>query len=155
VCREELLPNLSSYPKIQPVINHDPSAGQALSLRLGVNKLSKFASHILILLADQPLITTSLINSFVTLTQNSQSLACLNTNNYLGPPALFGKRWFKKLEECDGDTGAKKILMKEKNNLQLMPVQFQGQEQDLDHCIDIEILENYAQKHSRLLENID
>jgi molybdenum cofactor cytidylyltransferase len=138
VCQEKLLPYLPSNSKLKTVINPKPQEGQSSSLRLGLQALSTEASHILFLLADQPLITSTLINRFVGMAKEGISLACLSAGDYMGPPALFGDVWFRELSQMKGDLGARKILMAHKEQLELVPAQFKGQAHDMDRPQDAE-----------------
>ncbi len=147
VCRPELVPHLPSDSKIRSVINPTPEAGQSESMHLGLAALPEQTTHVLFLLADQPLITTALIDECVDLAEHGSTLACFSSNDYLGPPALFGQKWFECLRDLPGDSGAKKILLKERSALQLVRAQFQGQEQDIDYKENLKSLESLMQKH--------
>lgn len=146
VCRNELLFHLPSHPGLEIVLNPEPEAGQSSSLRLGLSALPEGATHVLFMLADQPLVSASLIDTFIALARDGCTLACLANNDYLGPPALFGREWFERLQELDGDSGAKKVLLAGKKGLLKVPVQFNGQEQDIDCHADIATLKDLLEK---------
>jgi molybdenum cofactor cytidylyltransferase len=137
VCQRKLLPHLPSNPKLNIIINLAPEKGQAASLRLGLGQVAGHTSHILFLLADQPLITSHLINRFVALAKDDQTLACLKSDHYIGAPALFGKKWYERLAKLTGDSGAKKILLAEQERLNFVSADFKGQECDIDRQIDM------------------
>lgn len=147
VCRQELAPDLPSDSKVRTIINPTPAAGQSESMRLGLAALPEQTTHVLFLLADQPLITTALIDEYVDLANHGSTLACFSSNDYLGPPALFAKNWFDCLRGLTGDSGAKKILVQERNALQRVSAQFQGQEKDLDYKDNLQPLEQLMQKY--------
>ena len=66
VTRPELAPALVKYsPGLRVVNNPSPLEGLAQSLKMGLEALENEVSHVLILLADQPLVKTGLINRFV------------------------------------------------------------------------------------------
>lgn len=140
VCGDKLVPYLPLNSRIKTVINSEPQKGQASSLRLGLSMLPAHSTHALILLADQPLISTSLINNFIALAHGGCTLSCLSNADYLGPPVLFAKKWFKRLKKIEGDYGAKRILIDERKLLHLMPVQFNGQEKDIDLQSEVAII---------------
>lgn len=127
---------------MQNVVNFSSQEGQSSSLRLGLSAIPDHCSHVLVLLADQPLISASLINRFVAIAQTGCELACLSANNYLGPPALFALKWFRELSSIRGDSGARRILNSEEKSLHLVSNQFQGQELDLDRPEDKDKLED-------------
>lgn len=116
-------------------------------MQLGLSALPVQASHVLFLLGDQPLVTSTLINHFIALARDEGTLACFSSGNYLGPPALFGRRWFDRLKEIDGDSGAKRILLENRNVLQRVEAQFQGQEKDIDFAENHLILEQLMQDY--------
>lgn len=147
VCREELLPHLPSGASVRTVINVEPEKGQSASMQLGLSALPVQASHVLFLLADQPLITSALINQFIALARDDATLACFSSDNYLGPPALFGRKWFERLKEIDGDSGAKRILLEKGNVLQRVGAQFRGQEKDIDFTENHQILEQLIEEN--------
>jgi len=147
VCRQELAPHLGLDSKVRTIINPTPETGQSESMRLGLAALPEHTTHALFLLADQPLITPALIDEYVDLANDGSTLACLSSNDYLGPPALFGKNWFECLRGLPGDSGAKKILLKERSALQLIKAQFQGQEKDVDYKENVQSLEQLMEKY--------
>ena len=132
VGRPELLARVPPTPNVRTVVNPAPEIGQSTSIRIGLSALLDQSTHVLILLADQPLITPSLIDEYVNLANHGSMLACLGSDDYFGPPALFGKKWFEHLKDIQGDTGARRILLNERKELQIVKAQFRGQEKDID-----------------------
>ena len=151
VCRKELTPHLPSNPRVRTIVNPSPEIGQSSSIRLGLSALPDQATHALILLADQPLVTPALIDDYVDLANHGSSLACFGGNDYLGPPALFGREWFDNLKSLQGDAGARKILSKERNALQMVSPRFQGQEMDIDFTENLQAVEQLMHNHRELI----
>jgi molybdenum cofactor cytidylyltransferase len=93
------------------VVNPDYSEGQGSSIAAGVRACRKDADAIAILLADQPLVTSEILERLAAeWTGDERHIVASGIGDSLGPPVLFGKGAFDKLCELDGDVGAKKLL---------------------------------------------
>ena len=110
VCGPELARIAPQKPRLTCVLNPKPQLGQAGSLRLGLEAAAPRCSHVLFMLADQPLITRALIDHFIHLALDGRDLACLGWQSDLGPPSLFGRRYFSELAGLEGDRGAGALL---------------------------------------------
>ena len=76
------------------------------------------------LLADQPLVTSELINSLLDQYACSErSIICPAYNNHRGTPVLFEwKTWQKSLKNLQGDMGARQIIETNPECVKLVPV---------------------------------
>ncbi|MBU1274502.1 MAG: putative selenium-dependent hydroxylase accessory protein YqeC [Proteobacteria bacterium] len=111
VTRPELAGELAAtFPGLELVLNHQAHQGQASSLRLGLEALGPGHSHALFLLADQPLLTSDLINSFVDKAESGIGLAALAGSESFSPPTLFARGFWKDLGQAQGDSGGREIL---------------------------------------------
>lgn len=100
------------------------------SLAAGVSHLldlSPDLDAILILLADQPMIDGSLIDSMCAGLGESGVVWC-GHGDANGPPVLFGRRHFPALQALRGDRGAKSVAI----NHQAVVVPFPGGSWDID-----------------------
>lgn len=92
--------------------------GMGTSIALAVDHLNtkKNIDAILIMLVDQPFLTSNdlnmLINKFL---KHRTIVATTNIKMKLGVPAVFSKLFFKELVKLDKDEGAKSILKKKKD----------------------------------------
>ena len=68
------------------VINPDPTAGQSASLSLALQRLAPDITHLLYVLADQPLLDGPLLANFLQLAQDGVGLAALRDQGHLSPP---------------------------------------------------------------------
>jgi len=152
VGRQEILQHLPSVPRLRGVCNLEPDIGQSHSMKLGLRHIPDHASHALFILADQPLITAQLLNSFVGMADSGCALGCLGGGDYLGPPVLFGRDFFEKLTKIDGDSGAKRILMEHEDSIMKIPAQFAGQEADVDCREDIADLEQIHKCYCAIID---
>lgn len=88
-------------------------AGLSASLRCGLDAAcakTPGPEAVLVLLADQPLVTADLLNRLVELHEAGHTLAACDTGAALGPPALFDRAHFDALRTLSGDRGAQGLL---------------------------------------------
>ena len=128
--------------KFKIIQNNNWEEGMASSLRLGVQRImEKEIQHILVLLADQPLITTAHLENLVEKHLNEELQATFSKyDDDLGVPAIFSRSLFPKLLGLKGDHGAKKLLYDQ--DLKYDYVVFEKGNFDVDTIVDVEILKN-------------
>jgi molybdenum cofactor cytidylyltransferase len=125
-----------------PVIDllefHDWQSGMGSSLAFGIQQLPD-DNAVLILLADQPLISSQdLHNLYRVWCANPERIACASFANTLGVPAIFPAQFKTQLRACTGDQGAKKLLLN--NQQQLVAVPMAAAEFDIDTRADLDDL---------------
>jgi molybdenum cofactor cytidylyltransferase len=92
-----------------PVINEGWEEGMASSIRLGVRALevaARDAEGVLLMTCDQPAVTVKHLGRLM-------ARAEVKASRYAGRngvPAFFPARYFEKLTELKGDTGARELL---------------------------------------------
>ncbi|WP_042347941.1 nucleotidyltransferase family protein [Bacillus massiliigorillae] len=87
--------------------------GQSASLKAGVRLAEEIgAAGVVVLLADQPFVTSGMINRLVDDFQSSHNVSYISysNNGILKPPALFTRRLFHMLMKLTGDQGARAII---------------------------------------------
>lgn len=132
---ERMKQELRDLP-VRIVENRDWNEGIHSSIRAGINALPSTANAALILLCDQPLITTELLNTITTTFRSTTKL--IVASNYagtLGVPVLFARRLFPQLTGLTGDKGAKHIIQKYRDEAVSVP--FPGGEVDIDSQSDL------------------
>jgi len=93
------------------VVNPDYLAGQGSSIAVGVRACWDDADAIVIMLADQPLVTPEILGQLAAnWTGDDKHIVVSDYGDSRGPPVLFGKGAFDQLCELDGDHGAKEII---------------------------------------------
>ena len=101
---------LKEFPNINVAVNDGWESGMASSIRVAVERAEQLgAGSILLLLADQPCLTTQLINRFLT-ERSASSIVAARYNDVVGPPILFGSSWFERLKNLRGDHGARHLI---------------------------------------------
>ncbi len=87
--------------------------GLSASLKTGVKEAIQIgATGVLILLADQPFVTTKMINHLMNEFQstNLNSYISYSNNGLIQAPVLFSKKTFPMLLQLTGDQGARRII---------------------------------------------
>lgn len=111
---EQVAKALEGYP-VQLVYNPDWASGQSTSLRTGVRLIPPNVGAAVFLLADQPLISVTLIRALVE--THASSLAPVVAplvDGQRGNPVLFDRETFPDLLEIRGDIGGRAIFSKHK-----------------------------------------
>ena len=94
------------------VVCENAQLGQSYSLIAGVKKATEHnADKVMICLADQPFITSAMMQTILSqsLSHDEKYIACLN-NGVIKPPVLLSSLLFTQIYRLNGDTGARKIL---------------------------------------------
>ena len=109
--------------------------GIASSIRAGIEALDEEIEGVLIVLADQPLISAPLIHDLI---HSGQSIAASAYADTLGPPAFFERRFFPKLLALQGDSGAKHVIRAHADEVAV--IDFAEGEFDIDTAQDYQQL---------------
>lgn len=95
----------------RPVENPGWKEGIASSVRAGVKALPSDCPGALILLCDQPMISTRSLKFLVAHWQEaSNRIVACRYGGTVGVPAIFPRRWFHALLKLRGDAGAKSVI---------------------------------------------
>jgi molybdenum cofactor cytidylyltransferase len=93
------------------VVNRDYELGIGTSISAGVHACRDGADAILMVLADQPLVTTEHLNKLIsTWTGSADEIVASSFGEVTSPPILFPTNTFAALCDLSGDTGAKSVL---------------------------------------------
>lgn len=111
----------TNISNIQFINNQNFEKGLSSSIICGIDYFNKNQLNldgVLILLADQPAIEMSYLQSLIKLfKENSSKIIASNYGNFLGVPAIFSKQFFSELLLIKGDKGAKKFINSKKNDV--------------------------------------
>ncbi|NRT13547.1 NTP transferase domain-containing protein [Flavobacterium sp. 14A] len=134
----EILEN-TDLKTFSAVSNEDWQEGMASSIRAGLNYcLTEYQhlEHIIVLLADQPFVTSELIEGLITKHFDLESDASFcEYNKVVGVPAIFSKKNFSALKGLSADQGAKKLL--KDTNFEYQTVKFDQGFIDVDTAEDV------------------
>jgi molybdenum cofactor cytidylyltransferase len=86
--------------------------GMGSSLKAGL-KQAKDAEAVLIMVCDQPFVTTDHLNNLIQhFERTGQLIVASKYMDTVGVPALFSKKMFDELMDLDDKEGARKVIMK-------------------------------------------
>lgn len=115
----EIIKKQIDNTSIKIIINPNYNDGLSTSIVFGVNYLmDKKIDSILIMLADQPNVTTNYLNEMLAIyKENPTKTIASNYKNKNGVPAIFPKSSFNKLLNLKGDKGAKELLNEQSSEI--------------------------------------
>lgn len=118
------------------VVNNKYQDGIGSSIAAGVRACSKNSAAILIVLADQPLVTAAHLKKLIaTWSGDDREIVASTFDGNTGPPILFPEKTFDALSELSGDSGAKKLL--QNNAFVVRSVEFPAARLDVDTPEDL------------------
>jgi CTP:molybdopterin cytidylyltransferase MocA len=112
-------------------------SGMGGSIACGVRSVTGTAGALLLLLADQPLITPGHLEQLVTSwAQSPDQITATSFAETVGPPVIFPRRHFAKLSELQGDRGAREILAAAGNQVRTVKREEAATDIDMPEDID-------------------
>ena len=121
--------------------NTDWSSGMSSSIRLGCELLYYDCDQLLVLLADQVLVSTSELETLIAQAVDGSS-ACAGFSETVGPPAVFSRAWYPDLLTLNAENGAKKLLTDPAKQVTIVPMKSAGW--DIDSKDDLERLSDVS-----------
>lgn len=123
---------------VRIILNPAWQEGIASSIREGINALPETVEAALVLLCDQPFVTTELLIRLITCCTDKRPIAATGYEQTAGVPACFKRPLFPRLLQLSGDDGAKQVI--NQLQVQVTTIPFNAA------TIDIDTLEDYR-KH--------
>jgi len=109
--------------KINFVYNKNYKSGMASSIKTGLKRISKKSIGFLIVQADMPLISKKIIDSlYYAIKNNSKEIVAPIYKRNMGNPIGFKRSMTRILNKTSGDSGAKKMIKRNKKKLGLIRV---------------------------------
>ena len=109
--------------KINFVYNKNYKSGMASSIKTGLKRISKRSVGFLIVQADMPLISKKIVNTLCYAVRNSnKEIVAPIYKRKMGNPIGFKRSMTRILNKTSGDSGAKKIILRNKNKLGLIKI---------------------------------
>ena len=121
--------------------NPDWSSGMSSSIRLGCELLADDCDQLLVLLADQVLVSTSELETLTAKAVDVGS-ACAGFSETVGPPAVFSRACYPDLLTLNAENGAKKLLTDPAKQVTIVPMKSAGW--DIDSKDDLERLSDVS-----------
>ncbi len=103
-------PGLSVPDGVTPVVNPDPAAGISRSLRLGLAAVPNDVDAAMILLGDEPLLSTESLLQVIVAAKGRGSVVAARAGDRLGPPVLLRRTRFDLADAATGDHGLGRLL---------------------------------------------
>jgi molybdenum cofactor cytidylyltransferase len=129
---------------VDRVVNAEYAEGQSTSLRTGIAALEPTVDAALVLLVDQPFVTTGIIEEIIaTWHATGASIVAPSYRGQRGNPVLFARAVFPELLTITGDQGARLVLAADPSRIRLVPF-----DDDLP-LADIDTLDDYARLLNR------
>lgn len=116
--------------------NPDFSAGMSSSLGAGVACVSESADALLLMLADQPLVTVQHLQDLAAhWRRRPEMIVATAFAGLQGPPVVFPRRYFTDLQSLSGDRGARTILERYRHGV--LAIRFEAAAIDIDRPADL------------------
>ena len=130
------------------VENPDWQSGMSSSIRVGIEEVSDDDAA-LIMLCDQPFVTTALLNSLIeSYRRSGMPIVASDYGDVLGVPAVFSRGLFGELKSLVADEGARRIIAKYAE--MVATIEFAGGRVDVDTSDDVRRL---VEQDFRILKN--
>lgn len=122
---------------VEIIYNPNYKDGLSTSIVKGIEFLLNYNfDSVLIMLADQPHVTSEYLNSLIEASKkNPSNIIASNYQGSVGVPAIFPKNYFNDLLDLKGDKGAKNFLLQQNNNVIKV--------NSTKNLLDIDTLEDY------------
>jgi molybdenum cofactor cytidylyltransferase len=116
------------------VVRNDRFAeGMSTSLRAGVGALAPHSEAVIVLLADQVLLSTDVVASIVTRYQASRAPLVIPVyGGQRGNPVLFASHLYTELLTVEGDAGARSVVAKHLGDAELVTFDDSKLQMDVD-----------------------
>jgi len=124
---------------VDVVVNADYRAGMGSSIRAGISALAEDTEGAMLLLADQPFVTRSLLRRMLRAfeAQGARGIVAAAQGGSVSPPAIFSRKYFGELAGIRGDKGARSVLERHAGDVALVRVRSRRTLSDIDTRDDL------------------
>jgi molybdenum cofactor cytidylyltransferase len=125
---------------VSVVINHGYRTGLAGSIRAGVLALAKGTDGAMLLLADQPFVSRSLLRRMLRVFESGGArgkIVGATLDGTVTPPVIFSRTYFRELAGLKGDQGARSVVERHRASLSLVRVRAKAELADIDTREDL------------------
>jgi len=127
--------------EVRIVANKRHQTGLASSIAAGITAVDSDSSGALIMLADQPFVTTRFLTRLISAYRRNGkdgNLVATASAGLVTPPAIFPRAYFGELLALSGDQGAKTVLEAHSDSLVLVSVPSKRLVADVDTMEDLD-----------------
>jgi len=146
VARREFSELLRGLRGFDILINDNPRMGLSHSIKIALNWVPADCVGLLIMLGDQPLVSSMTINRLVReFTYGDYLVVSASVNKTPVNPAIFHRRIFNELRELAGDVGAKQVILRHLDRVRLIEVD-ERELVDVDDAETLALAERYGRE---------
>lgn len=128
------------HPRLKTIENKHYLEGISTSIITGLSEVEDVFDHVMIILADMPLINSSLINLLLhEYLASPLQLSAIKLIGRRSHPVVIGRQFYDELHQLKGDVGARDLFLKYANQVCLVEPA-----QDYDD-VDIDTIEEYLE----------
>lgn len=132
---KKALEKIAQKNGVSIITNPNYKKGLSSSIIAGILHIEESYDNAIIMLADQPNITSQYLNELIKISiENPEKIIASNYNEKAGVPVVFPKKYFSDLKTLKGDNGAKIFLEKNLSTIIKMPP---------TNLVDIDTLKDY------------
>ncbi|MDQ6596597.1 nucleotidyltransferase family protein [Bacillus salipaludis] len=121
---EEINQHTVDYPEIKIIFNQNYAAGMSTSLKLGIQSIKEHVDAVMIFLADQPLVSSTVIQSLMEKYEANRKegirIVRPEYQGKLGHPVLMDAELFNEFHTIEGDSGGQSIIKKYKHVMKIV-----------------------------------
>ena len=147
VTNQEFSPMRPVLPsEVRAIVNPNPANGMSSSIASGVQALASDSCSCVILVGDQPLVTSKMIDTLIELHRFKENrIIAYSFNNEIRNPVLFPRAYFQELSVLKGNSGARNVILKNLSNSELVHISEESSLLDVDDSHDYDIAKKLIQ----------
>jgi molybdenum cofactor cytidylyltransferase len=127
------------FGRAKVLVNPDHATGMASSLRAGLAALGEGIDRAMVVLGDQPDVSSRLLDELLDLQEESGlPAAALSFNGLLHPPVVLKRELWGELDELEGDVGCRAVIRAKPELVAKLPA-----DTDLKHPVDVDTPDDY------------
>jgi len=132
----------SQKTRIRFVENRDPASGLGSSLKAGFRAVPWWATGAMVLLADMPRVTTTIIDKLVNVHEEKEGIIIPKLGSELRHPRLFPKQYFGDFMQLADDDMGSKVVDNHRDDIVPVRVGDDTNYIDIDHPDDVRLLKD-------------
>jgi len=138
------------HPKLRLIQNNEYGDGISASIKAGLSGVEAEVDHAMIILADMPRITSSIINQLLRqYLPAGFPLGAIKTKRGRSHPAIISRRFYRELHQLRGDMGARELFLKYADQVFLVEPEEAYDDRDIDTP------EDYLEFEKSLCDELD
>lgn len=129
---------LTSSDRLAIVTNRDPSSGMSSSLRVGLEAVEKDFGGVMVLLGDQPFLTSGVIDLLLgSFRGDPTKIVAPRVNVRRSNPVIFPAELVPELAEAQGDVGGRVVIRRHEERLVCVALDNEYDDADVDTPEDL------------------